>query len=178
MSNRIYNTRKRFFQRQCNLNLNHIEKYYNINDFKVSLKKIDDINDKLILNYERIFETDRIKKILKNNYITCNRVILPIELNDIIIHFLQYRDYINIVININIPEQYLFISLNWSLILAQTNIITKKYTPKELSIFFNYQIENYNDRMLKNTNPSLHIDKEILIFISNILDAFRWFIIN
>lgn len=180
MNNTIYAKRKRFLQRRCNYNLNSLESYYNIDKskFKISLAPFDETNDKLEIKYEYIYPNDvnEIKTILKNNILRCNNVYLPSEINRIIVNHIQDRDFISININIECPENYPFESLKWSLINTRTNIGSLKFTPKQLDDYFKFQVEEYNKLLTRNTSVILHVDKEIIMFISGIYTAFDYFI--
>ena len=175
MSNRIYNIRKENLFRHYNLN--HLEKYYDIDKYQILLKSIDDLTDKLVIQYLKKGDINEIKSILSTNVLRCNQLQLPIELNRIIITYIQ-EDYLNINIKVECPEHYPFVMLNWTLINTETNIISKNFTAKQLNKFLTYHVESFNDLLKQPYNeiPTMGIDKLIVLFVSNIYVPLDYFI--
>lgn len=175
-SNLIYNRRKNMLKTRCDLN--KLESYYNINNFNISLQTIDETNDNLHIKYEQFYNRDEIqeiKHIFDNNILKCENLYLPIEINSIIYNYIQKKEYTYINININCSQKYPFRPLYWTLIDTHTNINSPNFNNEQLNEYFKFKVESFNKQLKEDLSSILHVDGEIILFISQMNDSLDYF---
>lgn len=134
------------------LNGSNIENYFgliNKPETNVKISIIRDGNDVLLdILFEKTYSFDILK--------------LPVVINDIIATYAT--DIINIKIKINHYDDYPFKFPTWNL----TKILCNIKCPLNLTDYYNYIIDNHNNKYKIYWSPAINVEKDILEFISKI----------
>ena len=151
----IVNKRLNRFKHQ--INNNNIQELFNIPEktdnesIKIDIGEIDKSRITLHINYEYKY----------NSFFFDN---LPPEINNIIDSFLV--ENLKLEFQIKFPFDYPFNNTLWFL----TNLESNSYNKKNLISHYVFKVNNHNIINKKHWNAAILIDKDILFFVSNILD--------